>query len=184
MTYGLTAHRPLALLFAAVGLIFAASRAFPQAAATNQHLVTSFIGEDLLRDVKLTSLFPADQVLRQLGARKGETVEKADLNYEGVTVSRIRKVEYQRFYAIVYKLDNGMDVFGYLELKPQLTYTRFNYGTPLENSIDISGDGVSQVDDHTYTVYGTYNGDWDASVTVEVDADLRIQKVTVDIGGI
>ena len=76
-------------------------------------------------------------------------MEKADISYEGMTVSRIRRVEYQRFYAIVYKLDSGMDVFAYLESKPQLIYSRFNHGTPLENSVQVSGDSVNQWSEHT-----------------------------------
>jgi len=161
-----------------------AQATFSEEQMSNGAIVTKFINEDILKNIHIKVLYKLDDVLKQLGKIKGETLEKAKIDYEGMKGSFVRKIEYQRFYAIIYKLANGHELFGYIELKPELKYSTFNYGTPLQQSIALSGSSINKWNERKYSIYGTYQEDWSANVTVDVDQDNRIRKVVINIGDI
>jgi len=154
------------------------------ARATNKETVDTFVNEDLLKGVKIEQMYPADRVVESLGSVISETIEDADIDYEGMKGRSIKKIEYKTFYAVIYQLEDGNEIFGYLLLKDNIEYSRFTIGTDIRKYIDIEGDSINKWDKEMLTIYGNYNGDWDMSITVYYDSAYIIKRIEIGIGGI
>ena len=153
---------------------------------TNKEAIMDFVNNDLLKSITIERLYEIDNVLKELGEIKSETIESAVINYEGMMGKTIRKIEYQRYYTIVFQLDNGREIFGYLQLKNDMEYKIFTIGTDINKSINLDGDSITKWNDNNISIfaYEGFQDGWDLRVSVEIDGNKMIEKVAIYVGGI
>ena len=151
---------------------------------TNKEIINQFVNMELLKDIVIKQMYPVDNIINVLGSKQGETIELANIDYEGMKGKTLRKIEFNKYYAIIYQLDNGREIFGNLLLKNEFKYSKFNIGTDIRNYININGDSINKWNKNNITIYGTYNIDWDMELTITYDDAYKIKEVEVRIGGI
>jgi len=151
---------------------------------SNKDIVSEFVENDLLVGIVINKMYPASGVIKSLGNIKEETIENGSIKYEGVQVNSIRKTEFDKYYAIVYRLDNGNEIFRYLLLKDKHTYKLLTYGTDLRNYVNLNGDSITRWTNNRISIDGKYKDNWDMSVTVDYDDLYKIRRVEISIGGL
>jgi hypothetical protein len=151
---------------------------------SNKDIVSEFVENDLLVGIVINKMYPASNVIKSLGNIKEETIENGRIKYEGVQVNSIRKIEFDKYYAIVYRLDNGNEIFRYLLLKDKHTYKLLTYGTDLRNYVNLNGDSITRWANNRISIDGKYKDNWDMSVIVDYDDLYKIRRVEISIGGL
>jgi len=111
---------------------------------TNKEIINIFVNNELLINIKIEKMYPASLVIQSLGDIKNESIESVNIDYDGMTVKSIRKIEFDHFYAVIYQLENDKEIFGYLLLKKDMQYSCFSIGTDVRNYIDIEGDSIKK----------------------------------------
>ena len=156
----------------------------PPTITDNQQTLRRFLVEDILENRVLAKMYPPEYVLNELGTYSpAESIRVDNMSYEGAKITNLEKYRFQKFNALVYVLENGHKIFGYIELLPGYAYNKFMIGTYLKDSINQKEKGLHG-SENEYYFFSSFQDNWDLQIRIKTNSNDTIENVKLYIGGI